>query len=155
MLGAEFARIGLYKEALPHLKKANDLFYRDSSLYNLGYVYEQSGDYEKAKKYYREVFTTKKIPYLRSEIKGSAYKGMARVLVLHDKPENAKEFSESALKMYPNDGTYWSYLAISEYKLNNQEAALRAAERAKVLLPNASTNKLYKLILNKKPLNLE
>ena len=153
-LGAELASRKLYKEALPHLVKSVELYSHDTSLYNLGFVYEQLGDYKNAKKYYQETINTRKENSNREEIMQNAFNGMSRVLLLHDTPENASSFLKEAVKIYPSDSTYWSYLALSLYKLNEYNASLDAATKAVKLKPDAATKNMYQKILNREEIKL-
>jgi tetratricopeptide (TPR) repeat protein len=154
-LGAELAFAGQYHEALKHLLKANDLLLRDSTVLNIGSVYDLLNDSKNSKKYYSLVISGKNLPYVRDEIKKNAYIGMAKLLFLHDKPEVTRDFVKKAIKIYPNEGTYWSYLAVSEYRLNNKQEALVAAKKAKKLIPNQTTAALYNIILQNKPLTIK
>lgn len=153
MLGAQFAFASDYKNAIPHLRKSINDFPHDTTLYDLGYAYEQIGDYANAHKYYGLVINENKI-VVRDQILKNAYDGMARVLVAHATPPVAKEFLLKAVHLYPTNGSYWAFLAITDYNLHNQLDALSEAEKAKNLLRNDSTQKLYDRILNQQPLNL-
>jgi hypothetical protein len=72
-LGAELAFAGQYHEALKHLLKANDLLLRDSTVLNIGSVYDLLNDSKNSKKYYSLVISGKNLPYVRDEIKKNAY----------------------------------------------------------------------------------
>ncbi|MGH7202906.1 MAG: tetratricopeptide repeat protein, partial [Candidatus Levyibacteriota bacterium] len=154
-LGAQLAFAHEYKAALLHIKMAVEEYPHDTNLYDLGYVYEQLGDYLNAKKYYELVLTQQDTSRKREEVLKNTYAGLARVLTLHDKPQVAKAFLQKAIRKYPDDGSYWAYLALCEYSLDEQQDALASAEKAKILLPNATTNTLYNRIKNKQVINVK
>lgn len=148
-LGSAYTRTGNSKLALMHYKKSVALLPNDINLFNLGFTYEQLGNIQNAKKYYKEVLANKNS---HSAFKLYAFQALGFIYTNRD-PKTAKQYAQSGLQQYPNDGSLYAVLAISEYRLHDQSNALIAAEKAKVLLPNDETNTLYLLILNKKPLH--
>lgn len=148
-LGSAYTRIGDPKLALIHYKKSVSFLPNDTNLYNLGYTYEQLGDTKNAIKYYQKVLVDKSS---RSTIKLFAFQALGFIFITSD-PKTAKQYALSGLQEYPADGSLYSVLAISEYKLHEKADALFAAQKAKIYLPNEETSILYYLILNNKPLN--
>jgi hypothetical protein len=144
-----------YQEGLFYLQKSVDIAPNASSLYDLGSLYEQSYNYSKAMYYYSLSLKYVGKTYGEDVVKKNDYDGIARILTIHAKPEIAKDFLVIAVKNYPDDGSYWAYLAIVDYTVGNQDESLMAAEKAKVLLHNSSANLLYFRISHKIPLSLK
>jgi len=154
-LGAEFVYTNRYDEALPHLLKSVKLLPHDTNLFNVGSVYDHLGNLQKAKEYYELALDTKNVfSSTGGEVRKLSYEGLIRIQLLSVTPEKMNGLITESLQEYPRDGALWAYLAINEYKMNNYENALSASQKAEQLLPNPTTDKLYKMILNKKPLNL-
>lgn len=76
-------------------------------------------------------------------------------MLFHEKPITAENFLRKAIRAYPNNGSYWVYLAIVEYRIHDQKDALNSALKAKSLLNNETANNLYNLIQNKKSINIK
>ncbi|HEX7041671.1 MAG TPA: tetratricopeptide repeat protein [Patescibacteria group bacterium] len=154
-LGTDLAAMGYFKEALPHFLKG----YKDSphatNIYDLGLIYDKLGNYKLAEKYYYEVLTIKDIPKESDSVVVNTYNGLSKILLLHESPEVSKALLIKAVKRYPNNGTYWAYLALSEYSLGNKKEALYAALKAKDLLPNPTTLKLYSRIHDDLPIDIK
>lgn len=148
-LGTELVFAHQYKDGFSHFEKSVEEYPTVTNLYDLGYMYEQFGNYMSAEKYYRLAVEEENIPTGQNVVLQNAYNGLARVLTAHDKPATAKAFLEKAIKKYPTNATYWADLAWCEYSLNEQPAALVSAEKAKTLVPNDITGQLYKLIKDK------
>jgi len=153
-LGTEYAYAGRYKEALPYLQKGVKMAPHSTNIYNLASAYYQLGYYTQAEYYYMLTLKQDDEPDLKRQMTRNAYNGLAQVYVLHKDPKEANVFMTEVLKRYPTSGTFWAYLAITDYKLGNQEKALNEAKKAREILHNSSTEKLYQLILKKKPLDL-
>jgi len=154
-LAYELLLANRYTEGIYYLQKSTQAEPNASDLYDLGSLYEQSHNYQKAIYYYSLSLKQNDGTYGNNEVRKNAYDGLSRILTLHQDPKNAKKFLERALKIYPKEGSYWAYLAIVDYTLGGQDEALKAAENAKTLLHNATVDKLYYRIYNKKPLNLK
>jgi hypothetical protein len=149
-LGSAFGRVGDPKLALIYYAKSVSLLPNETNLYNLGYTYEQLGDIKNATKYYEKVLKYKSS---RSTIKLFAFQALG-FIDINGMPKTAKQIALSGLEEYPTDGSLYSVLAISDYKLHDSTDALSAAQKAKAFLPDEETNALYLLILNNKPLTL-
>ena len=154
-LGAELAFSGDYVSALPHFQKAAELLPHDTNLYNVGSAYDYLQDYPNAKKYYQKSLEIQNDFPSHSQVRQLATVGLAKMLLLHDSAESANSFIRLAASQYPENGTLWGYLAVNEYQLNHYEAALAAAQKAKIFLPNETTDKLYQIIKNRRKLDLQ
>jgi len=139
---------------LPHLLKSVQLLPHDTNLFNVGSVYDHLGNTRQAKLYYQEALDSKNAFSTGGQVRKLSYEGLIKILLLSEKPETINDLIVKSIQEFPKDGALWAYLAINEYKLSNYEKALDAAKKAVQFLPNATTDKLYGMILNKKPLNL-
>ena len=153
-LGAELVAVGRIEEALVRFKKSADLNPHDTNLYNVGSVYETLKDYQNAKAYYKKTLAEPGNDPGRSPVRQLAYQGLIKLLLIYDRPEDADQYARNAVKDFPQNGTLLAYLAIIDYKLNRYESALMAAQKAVELLPNSTTQKMYQIMLEKKPLDL-
>lgn len=73
---------------------------------------------------------------------------------MHDDPKAALPILKGELiSKYPDNATYWILLAIANYKLNRQNEALQAAQKAKVLSSDQSIIDISNLILSKAPVS--
>ncbi len=153
-LGAEYGSLHQYEKALEHYKNSAKFLPMKANLYNIGYMYEKMGDNQRSKEYYFKAVAVSEYFQMEGRNVSVPHERLGRLLVLTDKPEIARDFAKSALQIYPNKASLWLDLAISEFKLGNQEEALTAAEKAKTLLPNEGTNYFYIQILNKQPIDL-
>jgi tetratricopeptide (TPR) repeat protein len=149
-LGSAYTLSGNPRQALIHYQKSVNLLPNDTNLFNLGYTYQQLGDLQNAKKNYLKVLDNKKS---RSIPKSYAFQSLG-FMFLESNPKIAKEYATQGLQEFPNDGSLYSILAISNYKLNDRADALSAAEKAKTFLPNEATNSIYFLILNNQHIDL-
>ena len=154
-LGYELAAVNLKTEALEHFIRASQLLPHDTNLYNIGSIYEQLGDYPNAILYYNRALNIKDKYLNHEQVRILAFTGLTRLMVLHNDPQEVLPYLQKATSEFPQNGTFWSFLALTEYKLNHRDLALSAASKAKDLLPNPSTAKLYNLILNNKEINLK
>jgi tetratricopeptide (TPR) repeat protein len=153
-LGAELAGVNKNSEAISHFLRSVELLPHDTNIYNVGSMYERVKDYPNAIAYYRKTLEFKSNYTSHAQIRKLAFEGLIRLLIAHDRPEVANPVIKQAVEEFPKNGTLWGYLAINEYGLHNQAGALSAAEKAKTYFPNATTNQLYELIVNKKPIDL-
>ena len=152
-VAAELIYINKFDQAFPHLFKSVALYPHDTNLFNLGSVYDHLGNYKKAQYYYERVLELKN-GTIRAKIKDSTYEGLIKILIFHGNPQTANKLARESVREFPQDGVLRMLLSINEYTLNHYREALNAAQKAKTLFPNDLTNKLYKTILNKKPLSL-
>lgn len=140
-----------YNLAIDHYKKSLEMYSYEITMSNLAHTYEQSNKIPMAKLYYAKIISGqygKATPEFHSRILEDAYERLGWLSMLSDSPNVSKEFIKNAINRYPNSGSLWADLAISEYKLHNKQAALTAASRAKALLPSDQTEDLYNKIKN-------
>jgi len=154
-LGYELAKSGLRPEALKHFIRASVLLPHDTNLFNIASTYEELGDYSNAILYYDKTLNIRDRYLNHSTIRELAFTRLTRLLVIYHNPRDVLPYLQLATSEFPQNGTFWSFLAITEYKLKNRDVALDAATKAKTLLPNPTTAKLYNLILNNKEINIK
>ncbi|MBP6913540.1 MAG: tetratricopeptide repeat protein [Candidatus Levybacteria bacterium] len=130
-IGDQLAQQGKYDLAIIHFKKSikiNPKWYIAYS--NLGIVYEQKKDYEKAEKYLQYAIVGKFLP---------AYENLARIYLLHKSPNKARDFTLLALKEFPKSETLWLTLSLSYYELGEYSLALPPALTSYQLFPQEKT----------------
>ena len=155
-LGFEYSSVGNYKEAITHYIASADMYPYDATIANLAQIYDKLGDKKLAKKYYIEAIESKYTSSnTRKLILSIAYERLGYISLLMDQPVETIKFVKKTLNLYPNSANLWSYLAISEYKLQNKSEALAAALKAKSLQPNEQTTYLYNQILNNQPIQIK
>lgn len=145
-LGVELFRVGRIDEAKIHFEKSTRLAPEWwTNWNNLGVIAEKDGDYQKAKEYYEKAISHGEY-YL-------AYENLANLLLFYEKnPKDAKKFIEESLKKLPENAKLWFILALSEYKLGNQEKALQASTNAYFLSPSQQNYYLYSRLSQKLPI---
>lgn len=148
-LGVELFRRGDFKNAKVRFENSIALQPKWYFAYNnLGAVYEQEKNYQKAKELYYKTLAISDY-YI-------AYENIAGILLFwEDDPAGAKEFAQNALKKLPQNGKLWLNLALSDYKLNNRQEALQAAENAYRFSPNDQTVYVYYQLSNNLPLEFK
>jgi hypothetical protein len=149
-IGVEYSAKGQDDIALIHYQKSIQLFPYAVNLYNTGNYYGKRGDMDTAREYYYKAIDA---PAFSEAARKDLSLGAAKLLISHDTPLQAKAFVNTLLLRYPKSAELWADFAICEYYLHNQDQALAAAYKAKILLNNGATNYLYNLILNKRPNN--
>ncbi len=151
-LGVEYRRQQNLQEAKKHFERSVQLHPYQGNLFNLAIVSQALNDKQQAIEYFFRILTV-------TDFQGEEYRGeeynrrltmSSWVLIQLDSPTNAKAFIQKALIKDPNNGYLWANLAISEYKLNNREEALKAVKRAKIFSATPAVNNLYTIIVNKK-----
>lgn len=146
-LGVELYRVGKFNEAKIHFENSTKIApFWWTNWNNLGVMIEREKDYEKAISYYQKAIDNGEY-YL-------AYENIAKLLVLQNKPKEAKEFIEQSLKVLPNNSNLWLYLAYSEYKLGNKDQALQAAKNAFILSPSQQSYYVYNKLKENLPLEI-
>jgi tetratricopeptide (TPR) repeat protein len=84
------------------------------------------------------------------------YKNYANFLLYMQKDyQEARDFTIKSLKLYPNSGLLWLVLAQAEYRLDNQEKALTAAQTAYDLTPYDMSLEVLTAIKYKKDFDVE
>src|SRR6266567_8206566 len=130
-LGLDYEKMKNYPEALSHYSKSVQLQPSPENLTNIANMYEKQNDKETARKYLFQLLNLANTADIH--IPDFTFTFAASQLVYYDSPENAKEFTTQALQFDPQGGYLWANLAVAEYRLHNQQAALAAAEKAKTL----------------------
>lgn len=127
--GVVLARNGQLPEAKKHFEISIKLApYSFVTYANLGAIYEAEGNTEQAIKYYGKSIEISPGFY-------GAYINLANTLYKLD-PLKAKQFTQDALIIFPQNPHLWLILALTEYKLNNTEAALQAAAQSYKIQPS-------------------
>ncbi len=152
-LGTDYAKAGNLQAAFPHLQKSVSLFPSPATLFNLGFYYQKVGNTQRAQEYYYRAITIADTFYPAGDTHDPSdrkiYTSLVKLLLLSNEYEAAAQISTKGLQYFPDSGELWEYLALSEIKLHNQDAALAAGEKMKTLLPDELINTLYTMIVNK------
>lgn len=148
-LGVELFRRGDFKGAKVHFENSITLQPKWYFAYNnLGAVYEQEKNHQKAKELYYKTLAISDY-YI-------AYENIAGILLFwEDDPAGAEEFAQTALKKLPQNGKLWLILALSDYKLNSRQEALQAAQNAYRFSPSDQTAYVYYQLSNNLPLEFK
>lgn len=135
-LGQEFYKKGDLDQAKRHFENSISLTSDNwFALNNLATVYFRQDDIPNARRIYQQVVDNSDL-YL-------AYENLARILILHDTPIAAKEFTEQSLNKFPENPRLWGILAIAHSRLGNKKAALQAAQKAYELRPDELNSVIY------------
>lgn len=154
-VGAILSSSRLFRAALPHSLKSVEMYPYDINLSNLGYIYEQLGDYNLAQKYYLESISTQRVSTTHQNTVQYDYLRLSGLYLFHGNPGKAEGILVQATHTIPDSWNLWAFLAISEYYNKDKQKALAAAQNANKLYPNPSTSKLLYLISNNKPVNFQ
>jgi tetratricopeptide (TPR) repeat protein len=133
-------------QAIKYYKKSVDAYPFSGSINNLALTYELVGEKKQALKYFYKLFKSQ--AYSTEEHHRSLNYAAYLILDNHP-PETAKDFINKALNANPTSGPLWAYLTVAEYRLNNYEEALKAAEKAKSISDTTDFNNLYLVIKQK------
>ena len=139
-------------KAVNPAEKSVLLFPNDNNLYNLGYIYEQLGNIQQAKKEYRLAYQAKNyIPWQHQHYL-QVYEQLAILSLRTNDQKTAKDVLLAGVKDYPGTPELWYLLTICEYKLGDQKSAINAAQKALLLSPNdAQMKDMYQKLLNIQP----
>ena len=138
-LGVEMFRKGEYESAFLHFKKSVELQPRWTiSLNNLAAAYENKGDDKMAYEYYLKSVETGNY-YL-------AYENLAALTLELYGSEEAVEFLDEALAIYPNNTKLNYVAAISYYELGERALALIYAQKAYEIYPSSQNLNVYQAI---------
>ena len=152
MLNLGFALInaGRNEEAIPYLKNAAKLVPEGENIWlNLGNAYANLGQYNKALKYYNKTIE------INPESK-IAYSNITKAYLLGLKAEKAKELLENTVLIkWPNEQYFWNLLGITNVMLKDNEAALKAFEKAYYLSPNQINSYYYLNLKNGKEVQVQ
>jgi protein O-mannosyl-transferase len=154
-VGAILSSSRLFRAALPHTLKSVEMYPYDINLSNLGYIYEQLGNYNLAQKYYLDSISTQRVSTTHQNTVQYDYLRLSGLYLFHGKPGIAEDILMQATHKIPDSWNLWAFLALSEYYNNDKQKALAAAQNANKLYPNPSTSKLLYLISNNKPVNFQ
>lgn len=152
-LGSFLSNERRFKEALAHTKKSVELYPYDINLSNLGFNYEELGNYQNAEIYYKKSIYTKNISPTHQSTAQYSFLRWGGIYLFHGKPAISKTIFAQAVVMYPKNAILWAFLAISEADMNQHTQALKASKMAYELMPDSSTEKLYVQIENNKSVN--
>jgi protein O-mannosyl-transferase len=145
---------GRWEEALNHVKKSVELYPYEKNLRELGLVYKKLGRNDLAREYFYKALNAKSFVYPPHKHEVHTYEYIIKYEYLYGDTKEAVRIARMGTSDYPENAELWMLLAISEYKLNNQENALKAAEKAFSLQQNAKTAYLYRQIMNNLPLTV-
>ena len=143
-----------YDEGLKHFKKSVEFFSYEDNIYNVGYMYEMKGEMQNAKEYYSKALKAKNYSAKMHKHNLNTYERLGQLLVVTEKPEVARDFAKEGLNDYPDSGSLWLVLAVSEYYLHNQEKALDAASKGKLFFPGPQSDYVFIQITNKQPIKI-
>jgi protein O-mannosyl-transferase len=119
------------------------------NLNNLGALYEHKKDYAKAKALYSR--NIKLNSHNSNSYQYVSYVGLAHIALNENNPKEAKEMAQMAIKTAPLNNQANEYLAISEYKLGEEDEALDTIQKLYDRVPNQEIAQLFVLIKNHKP----
>ncbi len=145
-LAIELTNAGRNTEANQHFKTLLARNPREPALYvNLASGYEMEGKFQQADEVYRKG--------LAVDDSGAVYVNLARMLLQREgKFSQARDVSEKGIEKFPQNGSLWVIKALANYKLGDKQNALKAAEKAKEILPNPAMEQFYNSIVNDTPL---
>jgi protein O-mannosyl-transferase len=147
-LAGYFMLKGDYVQAYIHQEKSVRLFPTYSNLTNLGIIYQKIGEYDKAKDTYYNALKYAS----NSQAIYSAYANLALLFIRQGNSNDAiPVIKNKLLKDFPNNAGLWMLLAIAEYKSNNLENALLAAQKAYAISPSQQSYFIYNQITKKAP----
>lgn len=153
-LGYQLSRLGYYDEALIHLEKSVNLNpHWWANWNNLGMLYRHKG-YAENDPVYIDKARSSFDRAIENTFFQFPYENQAELLLGFKGPQEAKDFIDSISSKITLDYLLLRYLAITEYKLGNQERAVSAAKQSYLLNPNDTLGyELYQAILNNQKVN--
>jgi len=145
---------GKWDEAYKHIKNSVELYPYEKNLRELGLMYKHFGKMELAKDYFYKALDAKTyiLPPHKHEI--PTYEYISEFQYFYGDTKEAVRVAKMGTDDYPDSPDLWILLAISEYKLKNQNSALKAAEKAYSIQKTDQTTYLYRRILNNLPLSI-
>lgn len=146
---------GNYREAFIHTQKSVSEFPYEDNLYNLGSLYMEAGQSQKADYYFFRALSASSYHKPHEHAEGT-YIGIAKFFLDHNRnlPE-AKKLSLEGIHDYPNTPNLLFVLAIAEYNMGEQQNALLSAKEAETLNPaDALFPVIYHRIADKQKINL-
>ncbi|MBI2029726.1 tetratricopeptide repeat protein [Candidatus Gottesmanbacteria bacterium] len=143
--GVELFRLGKKDEAKEYFERSIELNPKWWTAYNnLGVIYENHDDSQKAIELYRKSIDNGNY-YL-------AYENLARLLIKKENYDEANKFLEETLKYYPQNSFFHYLYAVSLYKSEKQQDAIKHAQIAFNLNPTQENYQLLQGIMNKQEL---
>jgi tetratricopeptide (TPR) repeat protein len=147
-LGTVYIRDKHYDQAKPLIEKSVATYPYFGNLNNLAIIYLHEKQLDKARVYFLKA--------IDNNGNYMAYKNYANFLLYMQKDyQEARDFTIKSLKLYPNSGLLWLVLAQAEYRLDNQEKALTAAQTAYDLTPYDMSLEVLTAIKYKKDFDVE
>jgi len=145
---------GKWDEAYTYIKKSVELYPYEKNLRELGLIYKHFGKMELAKDYFYKALDAKTyiLPPHKHEI--PTYEYISEFQYFYGDTKEAVRITKMGIDDYPDSSDLWILLAISEYKLKNQNSALKAAEKAYSIQKTDQTTYLYRQLLNSQPLSI-
>jgi protein O-mannosyl-transferase len=145
-LGEILVANGKSDQARLYFEKARALNPLGDSLNALAYLSEQQKNYIKAKNLYWQNINLKNgLP------KYISYEGLARISLFYEhNPQEAKDLSETALTMYPNDEILIKLLSFSEYFTKDKSEALKTFQKLMKIAPSQENQQIYLMMENDK-----
>jgi tetratricopeptide (TPR) repeat protein len=135
-------------QAFYHYKKADVLLPNtDYLLSAIGSIYQRKGDLRQARIYHFKAMGGVNAFYSKKHAEFT-YVATSMFLYYYDDPLLAKKNIKEGLSDYPNDVNLWIFLAMTEYKMHKQEAALAAIKNAYDLSPSSFVSSIYSQIKN-------
>lgn len=142
-----------YTSALPYYLRSVEMFPHETNLKNVGSVYLNMGNREKAKEYFYKALNAKNFSR-EFDHNRSTYEALATLLFQMKNYEEASRISALGVEDHPDAVQLYMLYAVSEYALKNQPQALEASAKAYELSPDPQTQLLYMQIKENQPLNL-
>lgn len=146
--GLELMNRGRFAEAEIHVRKSIELDPTFCySWNNLGSIYIHKKNYQKAREYYQKAVELKDCVI--------SYNNLATLMFYHFDPQDAKAYIQKVLPELPNSPRLHLMLALSEHKLGNREAAIKAAERSFQLQQSQAAYYVLTNLRNNTPFELK
>lgn len=136
-----------FEKAKPEIEKSIKEYPYSANLNNLAIIYAAQGNKLMARKSFEDA--TKKGQNF------SVYENYANFLLYYDKSIDALNFSEKAVKLFPDSPKLWLVLAQSAYLNGKRDQALKAATKSYQLQPNDAALNIFIKIRDNKPLRLK
>jgi len=153
-LNPDYKRAGNMQTAVTQAQKSVNLNTNPINLFNLGHTYEVNGNSKKAEEYYYKAVSLADTYYPAGQTHDpndkKIYLQLTQLLLSDVNYVAAEKITRKGVQYFPDVGVLWAELALSEYKLQNQNEAIDAATKAKTLAPNDVNNYLYTSIVNGK-----
>lgn len=152
-LGAEYGSRKGYEQARIHYLKSISFRPNEINLLNLAIVYSETEKPKEAKVYFEKALKAKSYnAFYPHKHQINTYKGYASMMIFYENTPVPTDFMRAAVKDYPNDSELWLLFALSEYKQNNKQVALNAANKAHQLNPHNAF--LVNNIKNNEPIKM-